>query len=191
MFRAQPLARKLLILKIRRDVRVVEGARLESVCRGNSTVGSNPTLSASLRQALAPLAGFGWQASDSRERHAKAVHRSCSRSERSAKVDESSPRQPPSLRQALASLAGFGWQASTLPGRARFAHWLRLASQRFRERHANVSTEAARGASAQRRWTSIVSVIRTAVDVDREVGRRRLNSSDDRVTSAATGTPPA
>ena len=29
----------------RRDVRVVEGARLESVCRGNSTVGSNPTLS--------------------------------------------------------------------------------------------------------------------------------------------------
>src|SRR5688572_24117634 len=31
----------------RRDVRVVEGARLESVCRGNLTVGSNPTLSAS------------------------------------------------------------------------------------------------------------------------------------------------
>jgi hypothetical protein len=27
---------------------VVEGARLESVCRGNSTVGSNPTLSANL-----------------------------------------------------------------------------------------------------------------------------------------------
>ena len=26
---------------------MVEGARLESVCRGNSTVGSNPTLSAS------------------------------------------------------------------------------------------------------------------------------------------------
>jgi hypothetical protein len=44
--RAQPLACKLLILKTRRDVRVVEGARLESVCRGNSTVGSNPTLSA-------------------------------------------------------------------------------------------------------------------------------------------------
>ena len=37
--------RQSLILK-RRDVRVVEGARLESVCRGNSTVGSNPTLSA-------------------------------------------------------------------------------------------------------------------------------------------------
>jgi hypothetical protein len=36
-----------LIQKTRRDVRVVEGARLESVCRGNSTVGSNPTLSAS------------------------------------------------------------------------------------------------------------------------------------------------
>ena len=35
-----------MILHMRRDVRVVEGARLESVCRGNSTVGSNPTLSA-------------------------------------------------------------------------------------------------------------------------------------------------
>ena len=33
---------------LRRDVRAVEGARLESVCRGNSTVGSNPTLSATL-----------------------------------------------------------------------------------------------------------------------------------------------
>ena len=32
----------------RRDVRVVEGARLESVCRGNSTEGSNPSLSANL-----------------------------------------------------------------------------------------------------------------------------------------------
>ena len=30
----------------RRDVRVVEGARLESVCRGNPTEGSNPSLSA-------------------------------------------------------------------------------------------------------------------------------------------------
>src|SRR4051794_2529993 len=33
-------------LKTRRDGRVVEGARLESVFRGNSNVGSNPTLSA-------------------------------------------------------------------------------------------------------------------------------------------------
>ena len=32
----------------RRDVRVAEGARLESVCRGNSTEGSNPSLSAIL-----------------------------------------------------------------------------------------------------------------------------------------------
>jgi integrase len=39
---------KLLVPFKRRDVRVVEGARLESVCRGNSTVGSNPTLSANL-----------------------------------------------------------------------------------------------------------------------------------------------
>ena len=40
---------KLLRPLARRDVRVVEGARLESVCRGNSTVGSNPTLSATPR----------------------------------------------------------------------------------------------------------------------------------------------
>ena len=39
---------KLLIPISRRDVRVAEGARLESVCRGNSTVGSNPTLSANV-----------------------------------------------------------------------------------------------------------------------------------------------
>src|SRR3954469_6363606 len=42
--------RNSLILK-RRDVRVVEGARLESVCRGNSTEGSNPSLSAKFRSA--------------------------------------------------------------------------------------------------------------------------------------------
>src|SRR6187397_544665 len=45
-----------MILHMRRDVRVVEGARLESVCRGNSTVGSNPTLSANLRQTLTTFA---------------------------------------------------------------------------------------------------------------------------------------
>ena len=33
-------------VSIRRGDRVAEGARLEIVCRGNSTVGSNPTLSA-------------------------------------------------------------------------------------------------------------------------------------------------
>ena len=32
----------------RRDGRVAEGARLESVFRGNSNVGSNPTLSAKI-----------------------------------------------------------------------------------------------------------------------------------------------
>src|SRR5437762_13495482 len=42
---------KLLIPFDRRDGRVVEGARLESVCRGNSTEGSNPSLSAKLRFA--------------------------------------------------------------------------------------------------------------------------------------------
>jgi hypothetical protein len=46
VLRGSPPAGKLLIPLERRDVRVVEGARLESVCRGNSTVGSNPTLSA-------------------------------------------------------------------------------------------------------------------------------------------------
>jgi hypothetical protein len=34
------------LLQTRRDGRVAEGARLESVFRGNSNVGSNPTLSA-------------------------------------------------------------------------------------------------------------------------------------------------
>src|SRR3954467_6896840 len=34
----------------RRDGRVAEGARLESVFRGNSNVGSNPTLSASFKR---------------------------------------------------------------------------------------------------------------------------------------------
>ena len=43
-----PPSGTLLTSLSRRDVRVVEGARLESVCRGNSTVGSNPTLSANL-----------------------------------------------------------------------------------------------------------------------------------------------
>ena len=40
---------------------MVEGARLESVFRGNSNVGSNPTLSASLhksRGALPPFPSF-------------------------------------------------------------------------------------------------------------------------------------
>ena len=35
-----------------RGDRVAEGARLEIVCRGNSTVGSNPTLSAMLDQCV-------------------------------------------------------------------------------------------------------------------------------------------
>ena len=42
----RPPSAKLLIPLERRDVREAEGARLESACRGNSTVGSNPTLSA-------------------------------------------------------------------------------------------------------------------------------------------------
>src|SRR5207248_742599 len=49
LLQGSPPSGKLLIPFERRDVRVVEGARLESVCRGNSTVGSNPTLSATLR----------------------------------------------------------------------------------------------------------------------------------------------
>ena len=58
----------------RRDDREAEGARLESVCRGDSTEGSNPSLSGNLRQTLASLAapdGFAVT-----ERHAKGVHRS-------------------------------------------------------------------------------------------------------------------
>ena len=56
LLQGSPPSGKLLIPLERRDVRVVEGARLESVCRGNSTEGSNPSLSASLRQSLASLA---------------------------------------------------------------------------------------------------------------------------------------
>ena len=37
---------------------MVEGARLESVCRGNSTVGSNPTLSASNKLLKIMLPGL-------------------------------------------------------------------------------------------------------------------------------------
>ena len=48
---------KLLIPFERRDVRVVEGARLESVCTSNRTKGSNPFLSASLRRLI--LGGSG------------------------------------------------------------------------------------------------------------------------------------
>ena len=36
----------MFIIRAWRDVRVVEGARLERVYRGNSIVGSNPTFSA-------------------------------------------------------------------------------------------------------------------------------------------------
>jgi hypothetical protein len=52
LLQGSPPSGKLLIPLNRRDVRVVEGARLESVCRGNSTVGSNPTLSANLRPMI-------------------------------------------------------------------------------------------------------------------------------------------
>ena len=53
-----PPSGKLLIPLERRDGRVVEGARLESVCRGNSTVGSNPTLSASSHADLPVVTRF-------------------------------------------------------------------------------------------------------------------------------------
>lgn len=39
---------------------MAEGARLESACTGNRTGGSNPPLSAQLRQAPAPLSGRGF-----------------------------------------------------------------------------------------------------------------------------------
>ena len=55
-----------------RGVRVAEGARLESMCRGNSTVGSNPTLSA----MLCGRVGAG------------GVHRAAQRTRRGARVVE-------------------------------------------------------------------------------------------------------
>jgi len=50
LLRGSPPSAKLLIPLARRDGRVVEGARLESVCTGNRTVGSNPTLSATFER---------------------------------------------------------------------------------------------------------------------------------------------
>src|ERR1017187_1660118 len=50
-FRSCLRHRKPHLVPNRRDGRVVEGARLESVFRGNSNVGSNPTLSA-IRNSL-------------------------------------------------------------------------------------------------------------------------------------------
>src|SRR5688572_11556134 len=49
LLQGSPPSGKLLIPLERRDVRVVEGARLESVCRGNPTEGSNPSLSANFQ----------------------------------------------------------------------------------------------------------------------------------------------
>src|SRR3954451_23809969 len=55
------------LFRTRRDGRVVEGARLESVYRGNSIEGSNPSLSAILESTVsrdrAVLAGNGGQMS--------------------------------------------------------------------------------------------------------------------------------
>ena len=82
VLRGSPPAGKLLIPHERRDVRVVEGARLESVCRGNSTEGSNPSLSASLRQPLASLAASARQAAS-----ASVPRRLSRRSPEGAKAD--------------------------------------------------------------------------------------------------------
>ena len=49
LLQGSPPSGKLLIPLSRRDGREAEGARLESVCRGNSTEGSNPSLSANFR----------------------------------------------------------------------------------------------------------------------------------------------
>ena len=90
---ASPPAGKLLIPLERRDVRVVEGARLESVCRGNSTVGSNPTLSAITRLARWP------------ERRSSGFDRLAFRSSLSARI--------PRLRHTrLVRWPAYGLQAS-------------------------------------------------------------------------------
>ena len=52
LLQGSPPSGKLLIPFERRDVRVVEGARLESVCTGNRTKGSNPFLSAIPRPSV-------------------------------------------------------------------------------------------------------------------------------------------
>ncbi len=50
-FRAQKM--------VRRGVRAAEGARLEIVCRGDSTEGSNPSLSANRRPGEVPEWSIG------------------------------------------------------------------------------------------------------------------------------------
>ena len=51
--------KRFIDLTVWRGVRVVEGARLESVYRGNSIAGSNPALSASARPNLSAQASSG------------------------------------------------------------------------------------------------------------------------------------
>ena len=50
---------------------MVEGARLESVCRGNSTVGSNPTLSANFSPAKTRLFSTSQQENQSLNQRAR------------------------------------------------------------------------------------------------------------------------
>ena len=71
-----PPSGKLLIPLERRDVRVVEGARLESVCRGNSTEGSNPSLSESLL-VVAHGSGFSWSGLQKSARLASSLSAIC------------------------------------------------------------------------------------------------------------------
>ena len=55
----------------RRDGRAAEGARLESVFRGNSNVGSNPTLSASDCRSFVRRTGLRISPAGSRSAHAR------------------------------------------------------------------------------------------------------------------------
>ena len=93
---------KLLILK-RRDVRVVEGARLESVCRGNSTVGSGIGLSSRERRACLPHISQGRELSPGRANpatlnysvnHARSGPDSCSASLLHGSSDLAAPTPP-------------------------------------------------------------------------------------------------
>src|SRR5438874_10030686 len=107
LLQGSPPSGKLLIPFERRDVRVVEGARLESVCRGNSTEGSNPSLSANLRSRSPTVVSYGWQ----------AARRLPARSQ--STTSSSSPSKRPCTRCCRTSATRFGCSDGRQPLRPR------------------------------------------------------------------------
>ena len=138
-------ARNSLILK-RRDVRVVEGARLESVCRGNSTVGSNPHSLRHIRPWRMCLERVDTQCIDSRRRYPTGfeAHRATRRPARRAAARAPRHRSQCLRNQTLvASRSRQWWPPLFSPHVKR-----RPQPARARNRHA-VVVRPGRGCSAR------------------------------------------